>query len=113
MRVSSEFPFLPGVQRSSALIRSGEFGRLLEIRNSFLHSSDLDPKKPINWKRQSKFCGEPGVMNDLGLHVAHVPLRLGWKPISLYAQLQKIYNERPDGRGGMAACDTWDNAMVH
>ncbi len=113
VRVSSEFPFLPGVQRAIQVIRSGELGRLLEIRNSFLHSSDLDPSKAINWKRQAKFCGEAGVMNDLGLHAAHVPLRLGWKPVSLYAQLLKIYTERPDGRGGMAACDTWDNAMLH
>ena len=113
VRVSSEFPFLPGVQRALEVIRSGALGRLLEIRNSFLHSSDLDPTKPINWKRQSAFCGEPGVMNDLGLHAAHVPLRLGWKPVSLFAQLLKIYTERPDGRGGRAACDTWDNAMVH
>lgn len=113
VRVSSEFPFLPGVQRAVAAIQSGEVGRLLEVRNAFLHSSDLDPTKPINWKRQAKFCGDAGVMNDLGLHVAHVPLRLGWKPKSVYAQLQKIYTERPDGRGGRAACDTWDNATVH
>lgn len=52
-------------------------------------------------------------MGDLGLHVAHVPLRLGWKPASVYAQLQKIYPTRPDGKGGTAACDTWDNAMLH
>lgn len=113
VRVSSEFPFLPGVQRAVQLVRRGELGPMLEVRNSFLHSSDLDPAKPINWKRQTKFCGEAGVMNDLGLHVAHVPLRLGWRPKSLYAQLQKIYPERPDGRGGMASCDTWDNAVVH
>jgi len=30
------------------------------------------------------------------------PLRLGWKPRRVYAQLQKIYTERPDGKGGMA-----------
>lgn len=113
VRVSSEFPFLPGVQRAISEYRKGSFGRLLSLRNSFLHSSDLDPSKPINWKRQTRFCGEPGVMNDLGLHVAHVPLRLGWKPARLYAQLQKIYTERPDGRGGTAACDTWDNATLH
>jgi predicted dehydrogenase len=52
-------------------------------------------------------------MNDLGLHVAHVPLRLGWRPSRLYAQLQKIYAERPDGRGGRSPCDTWDNAVLH
>ena len=113
VRVSSEFPFLPGAQRAFQLARSGALGRLIEVRSAFLHSSDLDPKKPINWKRQNRFCGEAGVMNDLGLHVAHLPLRLGWKPASLFAQLQKIYPQRPDGRGGMAACDTWDNATLH
>jgi len=113
VRVSSEFPFLPGVQRAIAVAQSGRLGRILSLRNSFLHSSDLDPTKQINWKRQNRFCGEAGVMNDLGLHVAHVPLRLGWKPVRLYAQLQKIYHERPDGKGGTASCDTWDNATLH
>ena len=113
VRVSSEFPFLPGVQRAWSLAASGSLGRILEARCAFLHSSDLDPTKPINWKRQTKFCGEIGVMGDLGLHVAHVPLRLGWKPTSVYAQLQKIYPTRPDGKGGTAACDTWYNASLH
>lgn len=113
VRVSSEFPFLPGVQRAIAAAKSGAFGKILSIRNSFLHASDLDATKPINWKRQNQFCGVGGVMNDLGLHVAHVPLRMGWKPVRLYAHLQKIYTERPDGKGGMAACDTWDNATLH
>ena len=113
VRVSSEFPFLPGVQRVFKLARSGALGRLLEIRAGFLHSSDLDPTKPINWKRQNRFCGEVGVMGDLGMHVAHLPLRLGWRPESLYAQLQKVFSQRPDGKGGMAACDTWDNAVLH
>ncbi len=113
VRVSSEFPFLPGAQRAFQLARGGELGRILEVRASFLHSSDLDPTKPINWKRQTQFCGAAGVMNDLGLHVAHLPLRLGWKPLSVYAQLQKIYLTRPDGRGGVAECDTWDNASLH
>jgi predicted dehydrogenase len=113
VRVSSEFPFLPGAQRAFRFAREGKFGRPLEARSAFLHASDLDPAKPINWKRQSKFCGEIGVLGDLGLHVAHLPLRLGWRPRSVYAQLQKIYPTRPDGRGGMAACDTWDNGTLH
>lgn len=113
VRVSSEFPFLPGAQRAYRMAASGALGRLIEIRASFLHSSDLDPTKPANWKRQNIHCGEAGVMNDLGLHVAHVPLRLGWKPARLHASLQKIYRTRPDGRGGTAVCDTWDNAVLH
>ena len=113
VRVSSEFPFLPGARRAFRFAREGRLGRLLGLRAAFLHSSDLDPQKPINWKRQVAHCGAAGVMNDLGLHVAHLPLRLGWRPARLHAVLQKVYTERPDGNGGTAPCDTWDNAEVH
>jgi predicted dehydrogenase len=113
VRCSSEFPFLPGAQRAYQIAREGMLGKVLEIHSGFHHSSDLDPTKPANWKRQVKTCGAIGVMGDLGMHAVHVPFRLGWNPKRVYAQLQKIYHERPDGKGGMATCDTWDNAMLH
>lgn len=113
VRCSSEFPFLPGVQRAYQIAKGGGLGKLLEVHSGFHHSSDLDPSKPVNWKRQVKTCGEAGVMADLGMHAVHLPFRLGWKPRRVYAQLQKIYGERPDGKGGMAPCDTWDNALLH
>jgi len=113
VRCSSEFPFMPGALRVMDAVKNGGLGRLLEIRSGFHHSSDLDPLKPVNWKRQVKFCGAIGVMGDLGMHTIHVPFRLGYKPTRVYAQLQKIYHERPDGKGGMAPCDTWDNALLH
>jgi len=113
VRCSSEFPFLPGAQRVLQAARAAQFGKILEIHSCFWHSSDLDPSKAINWKRQTKFCGEIGVMGDLGMHVVHIPFRLGWFPKRVFAQLQKIYTQRPDGKGGMAECDTWDNALLH
>jgi predicted dehydrogenase len=113
VRCSSEFPFLPGPQRVAQYVKSGRLGKPLEVRSCFWHASDLDPSKPVNWKRQVRTCGEIGVMGDLGMHVVHLPFRLGWNPVRVYAQLQKIHTERPDGRGGMAPCDTWDNAMLH
>ena len=113
VRCSSEFPFLPASQRVIDYARTGDIGRFIEIVCAFHHSSDLNPDKPINWKRQVKHCGEIGVMGDLGMHVAHIPLRLGWKPRRVFAQLSQIWSERPDGHGGMAACDTWDNALIH
>lgn len=113
VRCSSEFPFLPGAQRAIQAARSGQLGRVLEVIAGFYHSSDLDPGKTANWKRQSAVCGEIGVLGDLGLHVCHIPLRLGWLPTRLFAQLQKGYPQRPDGKGGMASCDTWDNALLH
>jgi len=113
VRCSSEMPFFPGAQRALEVARSGGIGRILEVVSGFHHSSDLDPTKAANWKRLSATCGEGGVLNDLGMHACHLPLRLGWQPRALFAQLQRGYPERPDGRGGVAACDTWDNALLH
>jgi predicted dehydrogenase len=113
VRCSSEFPFLPGAQRVMQVAQSGKLGRVLEVVSGFHHSSDLDSTKPANWKRKSATCGEIGVLGDLGMHACHIPLRLGWKPSRLFAQLQKGHPQRPDGRGGMAVCDTWDNALLH
>lgn len=113
VRCSSEFPFFPGAQRVIETATSGKLGRVLQVVSGFHHSSDLDATKAANWKRFSRTCGEIGVLGDLGMHACHIPLRLGWKPSRLFAQLQKGYPERPDGKGGMTPCDTWDNAMLH
>jgi predicted dehydrogenase len=82
------------------------------VRSQFLHSSDLDPTKPINWKRIAALNGEYGVMGDLGMHALHLPLRFGWEPLDVRAILSNVVAERPDGKGGTAACDTWDNAVL-
>lgn len=113
VRCSSEMPFYPGAQWAINHVRSGALGRIIEARNSFLHSSDLARDKPLNWKRQNKYCGEAGVLNDLGMHTWHVPLRLGWAPERVYGVLQNIVTERPGPDGTPAPCDTWDNAVLH
>lgn len=112
VRCCSEMPFLPGPQRVVEEVLSGRIGEIIDIKAGFYHSSDMDPLKPINWKRQSSFCGRIGVMGDLGMHVMHIPLRMGWIPKRVYAQLQKIITKRPDGKGGWAECDTWNNATL-
>ncbi|MCW3493376.1 Gfo/Idh/MocA family protein [Microbacterium sp. SSM24] len=113
VRVSSEMPFFPGAQWAIDYVRSGAAGRLISVRSGFLHSSDLDVRKPINWKRQAQFCGASGVMNDLGMHAWHVPLRLGWHPSRLSAQLQDLVPARPGPDGEPVVCDTWENAAIH
>ncbi|MDR2323570.1 MAG: Gfo/Idh/MocA family oxidoreductase [Microbacterium sp.] len=112
VRCSSEMPFFPGAQRAIDYVRSGAVGQIIEARSAFLHSSDLDESKPINWKRQAKYCGAAGVMNDLGMHAWHVPLRLGWEPESLTAVLQNLVPQRPGAAGELEVCDTWENATV-
>jgi predicted dehydrogenase len=112
VRCSSELPFYPGGQRVWSWIAEGRYGRVLEVRSAFLHSSDLDPLKQINWKRRAAENGEYGVMGDLGMHALHLPLRAGWHPSDVCAILSDVVSERPDGRGGTERCDTWDNAVL-
>lgn len=112
VRCSSEFPFAPAVQMIGSLIESGEIGRVIEVKAAFRHSSDLNPDKPLNWKRRSEMNGAYGVMGDLGMHVCHVPFRAGWRPLNVRAILSNIVKTRPNGSGGRVPCDTWDNATL-
>lgn len=112
VRCSSEMPFYPGAQRVIELVRSGDMGDIVSVEAGFLHSTDMDRDKPINWKRIESVNGAYGCMGDLGMHVLHVPLRLGWRPKTVYAQLSKLVRERPDGKGTMQPCTTWDNATL-
>lgn len=112
VRCSSEFPFFPGAYRLFEWVREGRFGRIMEVEAGFWHSSDLNPDKPINWKRRVETNGAYGCMGDLGMHVLHLPLRFGWRPTSVYAQLTNVMPTRPDASGERVPCLTWDNARL-
>jgi predicted dehydrogenase len=109
---SSEFPYFPACQQLVKWLKAGKYGRIIEVRTGFHHSSDMDLSKPINWKRMVGINGEYGCMGDLGMHTLHVPFHMGWKPISVYADLQKVVKTRPDGKGALVSCETWDNAVL-
>ena len=112
VRCSSEFPFFPGAYQIFRWMQEGKFGRIIDAEAGFWHSSDLDPRKAINWKRIIKTNGEYGCMGDLGLHVVHMPFRFGWKVKNVRALLSNIVKERPDRDGKMVPCETWDNATL-
>ena len=112
VRCSSEFPFFPGAQRIVKMIEEDQIGEIIGVEAGFLHSSDLDPGKPNNWKRRVTTNGTYGCMGDLGMHVLHVPLRVGWYPRNVRALLSKVVRERPGPGGVMEPCETWDNAVL-
>ena len=112
VRCSSEFPYYPACQKLIEWIREGKFGKIIEVRSAFCHSSDMDTQKPINWKRTLSINGEYGCMGDLGIHTEHGPFRMGWKPLNVFAKLSNIVTERPDGKGNVVPCETWDNAIL-
>ena len=111
-RCASQYIFYPAAQRILRMFDQNAFGRILAVDGEFSHSSDLNPDKPINWKRKNAFNGEYGVMGDLGVHLALVPARAGWALDNVRAICSKIISQRPDGQGGMAPCETWDNATL-
>ena len=112
VRCSSEMPFFPGAQKLINFVGAGDFGDIIEVEAAFLHSSDLNPDKPINWKRMVDTNGAYGCMGDLGMHVLHVPLRLGWKPSRVSAALVNRFATRLDSQGNTVPCETWDNATI-
>jgi predicted dehydrogenase len=111
-RCSSEFPFYPGAYRIARWMRERRFGQIIEVEAGFWHSSDLDPQKPINWKRMVEINGEYGSMGDLGMHVVHLPFRAGWIPTNVRALLSNIVTRRPGPEGALVPCETWDNAIL-
>jgi predicted dehydrogenase len=112
VRCSSEMPFFPGGQEVWRWISQGSFGRPIEVRSLFLHSSDLDPNKPINWKRRAETNGAYGSLGDLGMHALHLPLRAGWAPVDVRAVLSDVVKTRPDAEGNPVPADTPDNAVL-
>ncbi|MFC2087245.1 Gfo/Idh/MocA family protein [Bacteroidota bacterium] len=112
VRSSSQFAYYPGAKRIIDWIRAKKYGRLMEVRCGFHHSSDMDLNKAINWKRMIDTNGEYGCMGDLGFHTHFIPLRMGWIPEAVYADLQNIAVQRPDNSGDIVPCETWDNAVL-
>lgn len=112
VRCASEFPYYPAAQKLIRWIEEERFGTIIEVNAGLNHSSDLDLKKPINWKRRIETNGAYGCMGDLGIHTEHIPFRMGWKPLNVCAELQNIARERPDGNGNIVPCETWDNATL-
>lgn len=112
VRCSSEFPFFPPMQRLGRMIEERAFGRIIEVNSGFLHSSDLNPRKTINWKRMVHINGEYGCLGDLGMHPCHMPFKAGWYPRNVRAILSNIMRERPNADGEMVPCETWDNGTL-
>lgn len=107
VRCSSEMPFLPGAQRVISELTSGRIGRIIEIKAGFCHSSIINRANG-----PSECYAEIGVMADLGMHVLHIPLRMGWMPKRVYAHLQKVMTTEPDPHGTWREGNTWDRASL-
>jgi hypothetical protein len=46
------------------------------------------------------------------MHALHLPLRFGWLPERVYADLSNIVPQRYAADGALVPCETWDNATL-
>ena len=51
-------------------------------------------------------------MGDLGMHACHIPFRAAWEIHNVRAILSNIMTTRPNGKGDLVPCETWDNATL-
>ncbi len=109
---ASQYIYYPAVQRILRMIDEGALGKIIEVESGFLHSSDLNPNKPMNWKRTVAVNGEYGVMGDLGPHIALMTFRAGWIVENTTAICSRIIPQRPDATGKIVPCETWDNVTM-
>jgi len=54
--------------RAKQLVEEGFLGKVYHYRASYLHSSNIDPKRPLQWKSM-KSKGGGGSFADMGVHV--------------------------------------------
>ena len=104
----------PVDMRSQSSRSEGRFGRIIEVESGLWHSSDLEPRQADQLEAPDrKFCGEYGCLGRPG-HARDAPaaaLRVEAQPCGARRSL-KVIAARPDGKGGSAPCETWDNGTL-
>ena len=96
--------FLAPILRAKQLIEEKRLGRILSFSARYLHSSALDPEKPIGWKQDREICGG-GVLFDLGSHVIDLVYHLCGEFSSVCATTQTVYKKRVFVKGGLRHTD--------
>jgi predicted dehydrogenase len=72
VRCASQFAYYPGAYRIAQWLCENRIGKIIDVEVGFWHSSDLNPLKPINWKRKIETNGNM-LYGDLGMLVLFIP----------------------------------------
>jgi predicted dehydrogenase len=103
--------FFPATLRAKQLMEQKFTGQVLNFRAHFLHSSNVDPARPVNWK-SDKIKGGGGVIVDLGSHVFDILTHLLGPVRALRAETRIFTPLRPDGQGGQVKMDGEEMALI-
>lgn len=110
-QMALQYRFFPAVMRAKEILEEGGIGKIMSFRGCYLHSSAIDPNKPLGWKQDKKFGGG-GVLFDLGSHILDVIYYLLGEYSSVFANTEIIYPRRPDKNGNMVAVEADDLAFM-
>ncbi len=105
------YRYIPAVMRAKELIEEGRLGRVYTFCLRYLHSTNADPKRVLNWKSEKAAAGG-GVLVDLGSHIIDLTRFLLGDFRRVCAHPFTAITERPDGKGGVRAVDTDDACMM-
>ena len=103
--------FFPSILRAKHLADEGFLGKVLGFRMNFLHSSNVDPDKPVSWK-SDKVRGGGGVILDLGSHVLDLLTHLVGPIRRVRCVMKNFTPERPDGKGGRVRMEGEELAIL-
>lgn len=109
--MAQNYRFVPALMRAKELMDEGRLGRVYTFSLRYLHNSNADPNRAVNWKSE-KAIGGGGVLVDLGAHIIDLTRFLLGDFKRVCAQPFTMIPERPDGRGGVREVDTDDAAFV-
>jgi predicted dehydrogenase len=93
-QMTLEYRFFPALIRARELITEGFIGRVFSIRGEYLHSSFVDPNRPVHWKVDKK-VGGGGALLDIGSHVLDLVRFLAGEVKEVMAATETFTKKRP------------------
>lgn len=111
-QVVLQYRFFPATLRAKQLIEEGFLGRIFHYRGGYIHSSNIDPMKPLHWK-SDKSQGGGGSLFDMGAHTLDMMTHLVGEIEDINVLCETFIKERPQKETGqMAPVDTDDVALM-
>lgn len=97
-QMTFNYRFIPAILRARQLMESGALGRIFQFRVAYLHSSYIDPDRPMSW-RLDKARGGGGAAFDLGSHVIDLVRYLLGDFESVFSTMETFVKDRPVSAG--------------